>query len=135
MTAPLMVVAAVIEREGRILIGQRKRDASKHALKWEFPGGKVEAGETPEAALARELSEELGIDARIGPQLDSYEFYYPASIRATNLLFFGVTEFTGTPRNLDFEQILWAAPEALTGYDFLEGDTAFVAKLAAKYRA
>ncbi len=53
MTPPLQVVAAVMERDGQILIGQRKRDSSKHALKWEFPGGKVEAGETAEQALAR----------------------------------------------------------------------------------
>jgi 8-oxo-dGTP diphosphatase len=125
-----MVVAAVIERGGQILIGQRRRDASKHALKWEFPGGKVEAGETPQQGLARELREELAIKADIGPQIESYEFYYPGSTRATCLLFFRVTEFAGEPQNLDFEQILWVTVAALPGYDFLEGDVAFVARLA-----
>ncbi len=129
MSAPLLVVAAVIEHDGRILIGQRKRDARKHPLKWEFPGGKVEAGESAEEGLARELREELGIEAVIGVQLDSYEFFYPGSARATHLLFYRVTEFTGTAENLDFEQILWVGRGELAGYDFLEGDTAFVGRL------
>ena len=60
------VVAAVIERDGQILIGQRKA-RGRHGLKWEFPGGKVEPGEEPRAALARELREELAIEAVIGP--------------------------------------------------------------------
>ncbi|MEO5924723.1 MAG: (deoxy)nucleoside triphosphate pyrophosphohydrolase [Bryobacteraceae bacterium] len=130
MTSPLQVVAAVIERQGQILIGQRKRTAAKHALKWEFPGGKVEAGETTEMALMRELREELAIEAVIGPQVESYEFYYPASERATLLLFFRVTEFSGEPQNLDFEQILWVPLAELPDYDFLEGDVAFVRRLA-----
>ena len=62
----IKVVAAVIERNGRILVGQRRKSDS-HGLKWEFPGGKVERGEKPSAALARELEEELGIQARVGP--------------------------------------------------------------------
>jgi 8-oxo-dGTP diphosphatase len=132
MASPLMVVAAVIEREGQILIGQRKRDTANHPLKWEFPGGKVEAGETPESALVRELAEELDIVAKIGPHMETYEFTYPASPRATKLLFFQVTEFTGEPRNLDFEQILWVAAGNLPTFDFLEGDVPFVASLAAR---
>lgn len=132
MPAPLMVVAAVIERDGQILIGQRKRHASKHPLKWEFPGGKVELGETPEDGLVRELREELAIEAIIGPQLESYEFHYPGSQRTTCLIFFQVTEFTAEPANLDFEQILWVAARQLSQYDFLEGDIAFVARLAAR---
>ncbi len=129
MKTPLQVVAAVIERGGHILIGQRKRDAAKHALKWEFPGGKVEDGETPADALMRELREELAIDARIGPQIEAYEFSYPGSERATALLFFEVVEFTGEPRNLDFEQIQWVPRAQLTAYDFLEGDVEFVVRL------
>ena len=67
----LMVVAAVIESEGRILIGQR-RAQDRHALKWEFPGGKVEPFESPRDALRRELQEELGVDAEIGPEIIRY---------------------------------------------------------------
>jgi 8-oxo-dGTP diphosphatase len=132
MMPPLQVVAAVIERDGQILIGQRRRDASKHALKWEFPGGKVEDGETPVNALVRELREELAIEAEIGAQIETYEFYYPASERATWLLFFRVFEFSGEPQNLDFEQIVWVPAATLEEYDFLEGDVAFVGRLAAQ---
>ncbi len=64
----LQVVAAVIERDERILICQR-RPGQSHALQWEFPGGKIEPGETPAQALARELEEELGVRGARGEQL------------------------------------------------------------------
>ena len=118
------VAAAVIERDGLILIGQRKR-GSRHSLKWEFPGGKLEAGETPQAALQRELREELGIEAVIGAELDCYDVQYSGGA-VTRLYFFRVTEFTGEPQNLDFEQIVWERRGRLAAYDFLEGDVAFV---------
>jgi 8-oxo-dGTP diphosphatase len=125
----LLVVAAVLERDGLILAGQRKRTA-KHALQWEFPGGKVEPGEDPRAALARELAEELGIQAVIGAQVEVHDFQYPDQARITRLLFYRVTEFTGEPENLEFEQIRWVTPSALVDLDFLEGDVAFVRRLA-----
>jgi 8-oxo-dGTP diphosphatase len=123
------VVAAVIERGGKILIAQRKR-GGRHALKWEFPGGKVEPGETPLAALARELREELGIDAKIGKQLGAYTFGYPGG-PPNHLLFFRVTRWKGEPQNLDFEQMVWERHDRLKDYDFLEGDAAFLRKLTA----
>jgi 8-oxo-dGTP diphosphatase len=122
------VVAAVIERAGLILIGQRK-PLGRHALKWEFPGGKVEPGEGSRDALVRELREELGIEARIGEEIERYDFSYSAD-RVTRLIFFQVAEFTGEPANLDFAQIAWVERERLPEYDFLEGDVAFVRKLA-----
>jgi mutator protein MutT len=67
----LTVVAAVIQNSGKILIAQRKA-TRRHPGKWEFPGGKVEPGETPPAALRRELGEELGIDAEIGAEEARY---------------------------------------------------------------
>jgi 8-oxo-dGTP diphosphatase len=122
------VVAAVIERKGQILIGQRKA-RGRHGLKWEFPGGKVEQGEEPRAALARELREELGIDAQIGAEIERYDFSYAAE-PPTHLIFFSVTVFAGEPANLDFAQITWAERQRLPEYDFLEGDVKFVKKLA-----
>jgi len=122
------VVAAVIEKEDRILICQRKR-GSRHELKWEFPGGKVEAGETLEFALARELHEELSIDARIGEKIGEYTAQYPGR-SPISLHFFRVTDFTGEPVNLEFEQIVWETPVHLPDYDFLEGDIAFVRMLS-----
>src|ERR1700681_349797 len=103
------VVAAVIERDGRILIAQRKR-TGQHPLKWEFPGGKVEPGEAPEAAVVRELEEELAIRARVEGEIARYEYQYPGRWPIL-LMFYRVVEFSGEPKNLDFEQILWAPRE------------------------
>ena len=127
------VVAAVIEREGRVLIGQRK-PSGQHALKWEFPGGKVEPAETPEAALIRELGEELAIHARIDREIMRYEYQYPGRSRIL-LIFYRVLDFEGEPQNLDFEQIQWALPERLGDYDFLEGDADFIRWFSVNERA
>ena len=118
------VVAAVIERGGRILIGQR-RNIGYHPLKWEFPGGKVEPGETPQAATIRELAEELAIRARIDGEIMRYPYQYPGRSPIL-LIFFRVTDFEGKPENRDFEQIRWELPERLADYDFLEGDAEFI---------
>jgi mutator protein MutT len=118
------VVAAVIERDGCVLIAQRKR-TGEHPLKWEFPGGKVEPTETPEAAVVRELEEELAIRVRVGAEIARYEYQYPGSWPIM-LMFYRVVEFSGEPKNLDFEQILWAPRERLGDYDFLEGDAEFL---------
>ena len=128
--AVIKVAAAVIQRDAKILIGQRKRGDS-HGLKWEFPGGKVERGESPASGLLRELREELGIEAVIGQELSRYEHRYP---RRTSILliFYSVTEFSGEPESLAFEKILWESPEKLPGYDFLDGDIDFVRRLAAR---
>ncbi len=126
--ASVLVVAGVIERDGRILIAQRRRGA-RHELKWEFPGGKVEPGEEPRAALARELREELAIDAAIGEEMAREQVVYPERT-PIDLIFYRVTEFHGEPHNLDFEQIVWAARPDLASFDFLEGDLPFVKNLA-----
>ncbi len=118
------VVAAVIEREGRILIAQRKR-TGQHPLKWEFPGGKVEPGEEPEAAVVRELEEELAIRARVDHEIMHYEYQYPERPPIL-LIFYRVTEFAGEPQNLDFEQIAWVERGSLGDHDFLEGDADFI---------
>jgi 8-oxo-dGTP diphosphatase len=122
------VVAAIIERDGRILITQRK-NIGYHPLKWEFPGGKVEPGETPQAALVRELHEELGIAARIDRELIRYEYEYSGRSRIL-LIFYRVLDFDGVPQNLDFEQILWERADQLRDYDFLEGDKRFIGQFA-----
>jgi 8-oxo-dGTP diphosphatase len=124
MSSAILVVAAVIQREGNILICQRQR-GGRHELKWEFPGGKVEAGEMPEAALARELREELAIEAVIGKLLAQYEVQYGDG-PLIHLLFYRVNEFAGEPVNLEFEQIAWVSPGRLDSYDFLEGDLPFL---------
>src|SRR5271155_1916288 len=112
------VVAAVIEREGRVLICQRK--TGRHALKWEFPGGKIERGESPEDALKRELREELRIDATIGELIHRQTVRY-GNGPVIHLRFYRVTDFTGEPVNTEFERIVWELRSKFAQYDFLEG--------------
>ncbi len=126
--APLIVSAGVIVHGGRILVGQRRK-GDRHAYKWEFPGGKVEWGETPQQALVRELREELQIEATIGPELARYEYEYPNGSRV-HLLFFVVRHFREEPLARVFEQIRWATFEELPRIDFLEGDFDFVNRLS-----
>ena len=118
------VVAGILRRDARVLVCRRP-EGKQHPLKWEFPGGKVEPGEAPAAALSRELREELDIDAVIGREIDRYEYAYPGRPPIV-LVFFEVEEFSGDPRNLAFHEIRWEAPARLAAYDFLEGDTAFL---------
>ena len=128
MSRTTIVVAGVLVRDGKLLIGQRM-SGDRHALKWEFPGGKVEPGETPKQALARELQEELGINAEIGPEIARYE--HRVSGRSPLLLLFHKVEsFEGEPRSAAFEQILWQDPTSLPEFDFLDGDLDFVRRLA-----
>ncbi|HLY18793.1 MAG TPA: (deoxy)nucleoside triphosphate pyrophosphohydrolase [Bryobacteraceae bacterium] len=126
---PTMVVAAIIRRGGRILIC-RRRAGDAHPLKWEFPGGKIENGETPPRALARELREELAIHARIGPEIERYQFTYPGK-NPILLIFHTVEDFAGDPQNRVFQEIRWAHPADLPDFDFLEGDVDFLKRLLA----
>lgn len=118
------VVAGVLERDGKILICRRRAD-QPHPLKWEFPGGKLEAGESPAAALIRELHEELGIESDACSEIMRYEFAYPGK-QPIQLIFLAVTAWRGDIENRIFETILWEPPEALSEYDFLEGDATFL---------
>jgi len=121
------VVAGVIERDGKILICRRRAD-QPHPLKWEFPGGKLEAGESPAAALIRELREELGIESEAGDEIMRYEFTYPGK-PSILLIFLNVTAWRGEIVNRIFETIRWESHQALSTYDFLEGDARFLAAL------
>jgi 8-oxo-dGTP diphosphatase len=126
--APLLVSAAIIVKNGQVLLGQRRK-GDRHPFKWEFPGGKVEYGESPRQALVRELREELQIEAKIGVELARYEHDYPSGSRV-HLLFFVVKDFAGQPVAKVFEQISWVDLDALPAVDFLEGDMDFVKRLA-----
>jgi 8-oxo-dGTP diphosphatase len=120
----VQVVAAILQRDGNILIGQRMPEQS-HPLKWEFPGGKVEPGESPEEALARELEEELGIRGAAGEVMTRYHFTY-AGRDPIELIFFRVREYSGEPRNLIFHDLRWQPQFQLAGLDFVEGDREFI---------
>ena len=122
------VVAGVLERDGKILICRRRAD-QPHPLKWEFPGGKLEAGESPAAALIRELREELAIESEAGAEIMRYEFAYPGKPPIL-LIFLNVTAWRGRHREPDFRNDpVGDATEALSTYDFLEGDARFLAAL------
>ena len=123
------VAAALILRGGEVLIGQRRADQPM-ALQWEFPGGKIESGESPEQALARELDEELGIHAVIGPAVTRIRHNYRHG-GAVDLQFFAVHEFSGEIENRIFEQVRWTRLEDLPGYDFLAADRGLIRDLAA----
>ena len=124
----LLVTAGILQNGERVLICQR-RAGSRFALKWEFPGGTVEAGESPEVCLRRELAEELGIEAEVGPGVHATEHSYPNGF-AVRLLFFRILGFAGIPVNKVFEQMAWVRPEELPAYDFLEADRELVERLA-----
>jgi 8-oxo-dGTP diphosphatase len=120
----IQVVAAIIEREGRILIGQRQTTQS-HPLMWEFPGGKIEPGESPEQALARELEEELAIRNARGEEILRYDYEYPGK-RAITLIFFRLTSYEDDPQNLIYREMRWEPRERLTVFDFVAGDRRFL---------
>ncbi|MGD0788280.1 MAG: (deoxy)nucleoside triphosphate pyrophosphohydrolase [Terracidiphilus sp.] len=123
------VVAALIVRDGEILIGQLRPDQPM-ALQWEFPGGKIEAGESPQLALARELEEELGIQALIGPRVTRIRHNYRHG-GAVDLQFFAVHEFSGEILNRVFHQLRWVRLDELPNYDFLAADRSLIRDLAA----
>lgn len=129
MTTPIHVVAAVVEQSGLILICQRRR-GDRFELKWEFPGGKVQPGETPEEALRRELREELQVSAKIGPELHRTRHRYAEMDCEIELVFFAVTLGPETMMNRAFEKIVWAEQGRLAGYDFLPADRELVERLA-----
>lgn len=99
------------------------------ALQWEFPGGKIEAGESAEQALARELDEELGIHATVGPLVTRIRHNYRHG-GAVDLQFFVVREFSGEIDNRIFAQVIWAPLENLPEYDFLSADRGLIRDLA-----
>ena len=123
------VAAGLLVRSGEVLICQRRPDQPM-ALQWEFPGGKIEAGESPEQALARELNEELGIKASIGQRVTHIRHNYRHG-GAVDLQFFAVHAFEGELENKIFAQLKWVRLEDLPSYDFLAADRGLIRDLAA----
>jgi len=131
-----LVVAALILRQAapesgagtEVLVCQRRPDQPM-SLKWEFPGGKIEAGETAEQALTRELEEELGIAAVIGPRVAQIRHRYRNG-GSIDLQFFTVRDFTGELNNRIFNEITWASLIALPTYDFLAADLGLIRDLS-----
>jgi len=122
------VVAALILKDGKVLVCQRTRYQTM-PLKWEFPGGKIEEGEQPRDALRRELDEELGIDARIGEEVARIRHEYKGG-GAVELRFYAVHDFKGELENRIFRDVRWTRRSELMSIDFLEEDLYLVKELA-----
>jgi 8-oxo-dGTP diphosphatase len=126
----MRVVAAIIERgDRRLLIGQRRRNDTS-PLKWEFPGGKVEDGEEPETALARELREELGVTLRKSVEIARVTHRYAETPELIEVQFFAVEIAEEVVVPNAFEQLHWVLPKELAEYDFLAANLQLVANLA-----
>jgi len=119
------VTAAVIERDGRLLVTRRQAGVHLEGF-WEFPGGKCDGAETLEACLARELREELDVEARIGEEIFATTHAYPE--RAVELHFFRC-ELTGQPRPLLGQEMRWVRREELQALEFPPADEELIRRL------
>lgn len=124
----IVVTAAVVERDGRLLV-TRRLDGTHLAGHWEFPGGKCERGESPEQCLARELVEELGVDATVGVEI--YRTDYAYADRLLDLRFFRC-ELKGEERPLLGQEIRWVQRSELETLRFPPADAELVQRLASR---
>jgi 8-oxo-dGTP diphosphatase len=122
------VVAGLIFDGANLLVCQRHHNAA-FPLKWEFPGGKLEAGESATSALARELKEELDIGTGELKLIQRHNHAY-ADGPDVSLCFYQVLDYQGVIKNLVFEQVAWSSLADLASFDFLEGDLPLVKQLA-----
>lgn len=126
---PISVVGAVIRRGEAVLLTQRRPDRAE-PLRWEFPGGKLHPGETPQDALVRELREELGIETRVE---DLYQVVlHDYGDRTIHLMVFNTTLLAGDPRPLDCQAARWVPVRLLGTYDICEADQPVVKRLQAE---
>ena len=129
-SVPVVVVAAVIERDGRLLVTRRLEDTPL-AGAWEFPGGKCEDGESHERCLARELREELDVDATVGEELLVTEHAYP---ERTVRLHFHACAIHGEPRPVLGQEMRWVRRDELATLDFPDADRELIARLRRQSR-
>ncbi len=129
MRTPVPVAAALVFHAGRLLIARRPADKHLGGL-WEFPGGKLEAGESFQACLRRELREELGIEVKVGALLAAVEHDYPE--RTVRIHFYRCTLVSGTPAPLECAVAEWVAPSMLGEYAFPPADTALLAEIQSR---
>ena len=122
----LVVAGLIVGGDGRVLISQRRADQML-PLQWEFPGGKVEPGEPPVAALARELAEELGVTVEVGRIWDVLFHAYPEFDLV--MLVYACRIVAGAPRAVEVADIAWVPPAALPTWDILPADRPLVDRL------
>lgn len=124
------VVGAIIRnKEGKILIAKRNLEKSQGGL-WEFPGGKIEEGETKEHAIEREIKEELDMDIKADSLFDEHTFEYPN--RTINLIVMNCTMIGDTYRALEHEELKWVNEDEMKEYEFAPADVYFTEKLMSK---
>jgi len=123
---PLIVTAAIIVRDDCVLITRRPA-GSRHAGFWEFPGGKLEDGESPEQCLARELLEELDLPIAVGELVDAV--YYEYDWGPVLILAYRARPLANTIRNLEVAEHCWVSLELIDTYQLLPADAPLVAKL------
>lgn len=121
-----IVTAAIIVDNGRVMI-TRRREGEKLAGSWEFPGGKVESGETLQSCLARELKEELGLDAEIGAVLAESDYEYEHG--AIRLIALRAHILNGTPALTVHDKLEWVRPEDLLGFPMAAADIPIAKRL------
>ncbi len=126
----VVVAAALVDAEGRVLLQKRAPDRQMPGL-WEFPGGKVEEGETPEAALIRELGEELGISTDASGLTPSCFASAPNGERHMLLLLYICREWRGEPQALDASALKWVRPAQMFGLDMPPADIPLIGLLDA----
>jgi len=127
----IRVTAAVICRDGAYLLGRRSRNRELPG-KWEFPGGKIEPGESPETCLTREILEELGLEARVGERVGVFE-YIEAARRIELIAFYTEVE-SGPPSLNDHDEVSWVGPHSLLDYDLAPADIELARRLAGEIR-
>lgn len=120
------VVAGILVRNGQIMISRRPAGAHL-GMQWEFPGGKIETGETPEAALKRELREETGAEAKAIRIYDAKLWAYPE--KTVLLLFYVAHLLSGEPQPLEGQTLAWVKPSELSGYAFAPADEGVARRL------
>lgn len=123
----VQIAAAIIKKDGKILICQRKQGGSCSLL-WEFPGGKLEPGETLAACAVRECLEELHMEIEILGRFGCTTYQYPE--RAVEITFFLAQIIKGIPQKTVHEQLKWVLPCSLTEYPFCPANQAILKKLA-----
>jgi 8-oxo-dGTP diphosphatase len=126
MRRKIRVVGAMIEEGGRYLITQRPPKATLPLL-WEFPGGRVEPGETDQGALARELAEEMGITVEVGDRVIHVEHAYEAY--DIDFCVYRCRLLSGTPRHVRIHDHRWVRPDELDQYEFPPADEKSIALL------
>jgi 8-oxo-dGTP diphosphatase len=123
-----VVAVALVDDRGRVLLQKRAPDRAMAGL-WEFPGGKVEAGELPEAALARELKEELGIDTEAADLVPACFASAPVGGQHMLLLLYICRKWRGEPQPIDASDLQWLRPASMAALDMPPADEPLVALL------